>query len=57
MEYKILFFSSQSMFDFSGFFILPNMPKRPDLFKPNSTYIFGKTPMVTYIGGVCLDDL
>ena len=37
--------------------ILPNMPKRPDLNKPNSTYIFGKTPMVTYIVGVCLDDL
>ena len=36
---------------------MPKMPKRLDLFKPNSTYIFGKTPMMTYIVGVCLGDL
>ena len=33
---------------------LPNVPKRYDLIMPNSSYIFGKSPTVTYIVGVCL---
>jgi hypothetical protein len=37
--------------------ILPNLPKRLDLHKPNSTYIFGKSPIVTYIVGGYLFDL
>ena len=28
-----------------------------NLMQPNSTYIVGKAPTVTYIVGVCLDDL
>ena len=41
--------------------MLPNLPMRPNLYyivqKPNSTYIFGKKPIKTNIGGSYLTNL
>ena len=59
LRYDFLYILYYVYIDLAIIFLpkLPNVPKRYDLIMPNSTYVFGKSPTVTYIGGVCRNDL
>ena len=59
LRYDFLYILYYVYIDLAIIFLpkLPNVPKRYDLIMPNSTYVFGKSPTVTYIVGVCRNDL